>query len=178
MRFVSQPLDGVFVIEPDPVRDERGFFARMFSADEFAQRGLTHAFVQSGIAYNPRRGTLRGMHYQAAPHGEVKLVRCTAGAVYDVVIDVRPSSPSYRHWTSVELSAENRRTLYVPDGFAHGYVTLTDDAELVYQMSVPHHAPSARGVRWNDPAFGISWPIKPTVISARDASYPGLDDAS
>jgi dTDP-4-dehydrorhamnose 3,5-epimerase len=171
MRFVSLPVAGAFVIELEPICDERGFFARAFSTEEFAQRGLVNTFIQSGIAFNPRAGTLRGMHYQAAPHGEVKLVRCTAGAVYDVVIDLRPDSATFRQWTSVELSADNRRTLYIPEGLAHGYVTLTDGAELLYQMSAPHHAPSARGVRWNDPAFGIVWPMAPVVISDRDANY-------
>jgi dTDP-4-dehydrorhamnose 3,5-epimerase len=177
MRFVSLPLAGAVVVELEPICDESGFFARAFSIDEFAQHGLVHTFVQSAIAFNPRARTLRGMHYQAAPHGEVKLVRCTAGAVYDVIIDMRSQSPTFRQWASVELSAENRRTLYIPEGFAHGYVTLTDGAELLYHMSVPHHAPSARGVRWSDPAFGISWPVEPAVISDRDANYPALDGA-
>ena len=177
MRFVSLPLAGAFVIELEPIRDERGFFARTFAADEFAQHGLVHDFVQSGIAFNPRARTLRGMHYQVAPHGEVKLIRCTAGAVYDFIVDIRTESPTYRQWTSVELSAENRRALYVPEGFAHGYVTLTDGAELLYQMSVPHHPPSARGVRWNDGAFGIAWPVHPAVISDRDANYAAFDGA-
>jgi dTDP-4-dehydrorhamnose 3,5-epimerase len=116
MRFVALPLGGAFVIEPEPIADERGFFARTFSADEFARRGLVHTFVQSAIAFNPRRGTLRGMHYQASPHGEVKLVRCTSGAVHDVIVDLRASSETFRQWTAVELSAENRQTLYVPEG--------------------------------------------------------------
>jgi dTDP-4-dehydrorhamnose 3,5-epimerase len=158
MHFVSLPLVGACVIELEPMPDERGFFARAFSADEFARQGLVSRFVQSGIAFNPRRGTLRGMHFQAPPHGEVKLIRCTAGAVHDVIVDLRADSPTFRQWASIELSGENRRTLYVPEGFAHGYVTLTDDAEMLYQMSVPHHAPAARGVRWNDPAFAIAWP--------------------
>ena len=178
MRIVPLPLGGAFVIELEPICDERGFFARLFSADEFAQHGLVTTFVQSGIAFNPRSGTLRGMHYQAAPHGEVKLIRCTAGTVYDVIVDLRPESPTFRQWASVELSAENRRTLYVPEGFAHGYLTLTEGAELVYQMSVPHHASSARGVRWNDPAFGIEWPVEPVVISDRDANYAAFDGTS
>lgn len=171
MRFVALPVEGAFVIELEPISDDRGFFARSFSADDFAQRGLTTSFVQSGIAYNPRCGTLRGMHYQVAPHGEVKLVRCTAGAVYDVIVDLRPASPTFKRWASVELSADNRRTLYVPEGFAHGYVTLTEGAELLYHMSAPYHAGSARGVRWNDPSFGIAWPVDPAVISDRDATY-------
>jgi dTDP-4-dehydrorhamnose 3,5-epimerase len=177
MRFVPLPLVGAFVIELEPIRDERGFFARAFSVDDFAQHGLVSTFVHSGIAFNPRAGTLRGMHYQAAPHAEVKLVRCTAGSVYDVIVDIRPDSPTFRRWTSVELSAENRHALYVPEGFAHGYVTLTDGAELLYQMSAHYHAPSARGVRWNDPAFGIAWPVQPVVISPRDATYPDFSTA-
>jgi dTDP-4-dehydrorhamnose 3,5-epimerase len=178
MRLVALPVEGAFVIELEPISDERGFFARSYSTEDFARRGLVTDFVQSGIAYNTRRGTLRGMHYQAAPHGEVKLIRCTAGAVYDVVVDLRPGSPTHKQWASVELSAENRRTLYVPEGFAHGYVTLTDGAELVYHMSAPYHAASARGVRWNDPAFGIAWPLEPVVISDRDAAYAAFEHAS
>lgn len=176
MRFVSLPLEGAFMIELEPLVDERGFFARAFSTEEFARNGLVHSFVQAAIAFNPRCRTLRGMHYQSAPHGEVKLVRCTAGAVYDVVVDLRSNSPTFRQWASVELSAENRRTLYVPEGLAHGYLTLTDGAELLYQMSAPYHAPAARGVRWDDPAFGISWPLEPEVISARDANFPGFSE--
>lgn len=172
MQFVSLPLAGAWVIELERMYDERGFFARAFSDDEFARRGLASRFVQSGIAFNPRRGTLRGMHFQVPPHGEVKLIRCTAGAVHDVIVDLRADSPTFCQWAAIELSGDNRRTLYVPEGFAHGYVTLTDDAEMLYQMSVPHHAPAARGVRWNDPAFGIAWPLEPLVISERDASYP------
>lgn len=171
MRFVPLPLGGAFVIELEPITDERGFFARTFSAVDFTERGLADRFVQSGIAYNPTCGTLRGMHYQVAPYAEIKLIRCTAGAVWDVIVDLRADSATYRQWASVELSAENRRTLYVPEGLAHGYVTLTDGAELLYQMSAPYDASSARGVRWNDPAFGITWPIRPVVISSRDAAY-------
>ena len=172
MQIVPLPLAGAFVIEAEPACDERGFFARTFSSEEFSRHGLVSSFVQSGVAYNHVRGTLRGMHFQLAPHGEVKLVRCTAGAVYDVIVDLRPGSSTRCQWTSVELSRENRRTLYVPEGFAHGYITLTDGAELLYQMSVPQHVPSARGVRWNDRAFGIQWPLEPVVISPRDAAYP------
>jgi dTDP-4-dehydrorhamnose 3,5-epimerase len=172
MRIVPLPVAGAFVLEIEPAHDERGFFARIFSTDEFAHHGLVTSFVQSGIAFNPRRGTLRGMHFQLAPHGEVKLIRCTAGAVYDVIVDLRSDSPTLRQWTSVELSADNHRSLYVPEGFAHGYITLTDNAELVYQMSAPYHAHSARGIRWNDSAFGIEWPLEPLVISPRDAAYP------
>jgi dTDP-4-dehydrorhamnose 3,5-epimerase len=171
MQIVPLPLAGAFVIEVEPSRDARGFFARTFSSEDFAGHGLVSSFVQSGVAYNHARGTLRGMHFQVAPHGEVKLVRCTAGAVYDVIVDLRPDSSTRCRWTSVELSSENRRTLYVPEGFAHGYLTLTDGAELVYHMSVPQHVPSARGVRWNDEAFGIEWPLEPVVISPRDAAY-------
>jgi dTDP-4-dehydrorhamnose 3,5-epimerase len=172
MRIVPLSLAGAYVVEVDPSHDERGFFARTFCAEEFARRGLASTFVQAGVAFNRSRATLRGMHFQLSPHAEVKLVRCIAGSVFDVIIDLRPDSPTHREWLSIELSAENRRTLYVPEGFAHGYITLTDGAELQYQMSVPHHAPSARGVRWNDDAFGIAWPLDPVVISPRDAAYP------
>jgi dTDP-4-dehydrorhamnose 3,5-epimerase len=171
MRIVPLSLAGAFVLEIEPAHDARGFFARTFCADELARQGLSSDFVQSGVAYNHSRGTLRGMHFQLAPHAEVKLVRCTAGSVFDVIVDLRPESSSYRQWASVELTSENRRTLYVPEGFAHGYITLTDGAELLYQMSVPHHAPSARGVRWNDAAFGIAWPLEPEIMSPRDAAY-------
>ena len=172
MRFTATPIQGVYVIDLEPVEDHRGFFARTYCDDEFRARGLETHFAQASIAFTARRGTLRGMHYQREPYGEVKLVRCTRGAVYDAVIDLRPHSATFRQWFAVELTADNRRMLYVPAGFAHGYQTLQDDTEISYQMSTPYHPEAAAGVRWNDPAFGVSWPIDVTVIAERDAAYP------
>nr|MDQ3283023.1 dTDP-4-dehydrorhamnose 3,5-epimerase [Acidobacteriota bacterium] len=152
--------------------DHRGFFARTYCEEEFRAHGLETHFAQSSIAFSSRRGTLRGMHYQREPFGEVKLVRCTRGAVYDAVIDLRPGSPAFRQWFAVELTAENRRMLYIPKGFAHGYQTLEDETEISYQMSTPYHREAAAGVRWNDPAFAVRWPIEVAVIAERDDDYP------
>ncbi|MDR3685376.1 MAG: dTDP-4-dehydrorhamnose 3,5-epimerase [Coriobacteriia bacterium] len=171
-------VEGVFVLEPEKARDERGYFARMWSADEFEHAGLCSAWVQSSVSFNTRRGTLRGMHYQVEPHREVKLVSCTAGAVFDVVIDLRADSPSYRRWFGVELTADNRCTLYVPEGLAHGFITLVDDSVVEYHMSEYYHPDAARGVRWSDPAFAIQWPAEPAIINERDASYADFMDAS
>jgi dTDP-4-dehydrorhamnose 3,5-epimerase len=172
MQFVETELPGVLTIELTLARDGRGFFARTFSAAEFAARDLCSAFVQHSISYNRTRGTLRGMHYQAAPHQETKLVRCTAGAAYDVLLDLRPGSATLGRWISVELTAENRRAVYVPPGVAHGFQTLTDGTELYYEISPAYAPESARGVRWNDPAFSIRWPDAVRIISDRDASFP------
>ncbi len=177
MNFVDTELAGVLIVELQPVEDERGFFARSYCAAEFAARGLAAAMPQCSVSYNARRGTLRGLHYQAAPHEEDKLVRCTSGAVFDVVVDLRPGSPTHRCWLGVELSAANRRALYVPKGFAHGFLSLEDRTEMLYMISVPFVAGAARGVRWNDPALGIRWPAEPAVISERDASHPLLEAA-
>lgn len=175
MHFVPTKLAGVFVVEPERFADDRGHFARTWCVREFAERGLETKLVQCSTSYNRRRGTLRGMHYQAAPHEEVKLVRCTRGAAYDVVIDLRPGSPTHRQWVAVELSAENGVAVYIPGGCAHGYQTLTDDTELVYLMSEFYHPESARGVRWDDPAVGIEWPECPErIIAPRDRSFPDL----
>lgn len=171
MIFTETKLVGAYVIEPARHSDERGFFARAFDQEAFAARGLNPVIVQCNISYNRLRGTLRGMHYQAAPHAETKLVRCTAGVVYDVIVDLRPDSPTFCQWISVELSADNRRLLYVPEGFAHGLQTLADDTEVFYQMGAPYVAEAARGVRYNDPAFGIAWPLPVTVIADRDRDY-------
>jgi dTDP-4-dehydrorhamnose 3,5-epimerase len=172
MRFVETPLAGAFVIEIEPHQDERGLFARTFCRDEFVAVGLPGDFVQASVSHNLRRGTLRGLHYQAAPHEEPKLVRCTRGAIHDVIVDLRRGSTTHCRWFAVELSAENRRALYVPPGFAHGFQTLVDDTEILYQMAVAYVPELARGVRWDDRAFGIAWPIAPPFMSARDASYP------
>jgi dTDP-4-dehydrorhamnose 3,5-epimerase len=170
--FRALPLEGAFAVEIEPRSDERGFFARTFCRDEFAARGLAHDFPQCSVSFNARRGTLRGMHYQMPPDAEAKLVRCTRGSVYDVVVDLRPESPSYGRWTAVELGAARRNALYVPERFAHGFLTLEDETEVFYQISRPHRPEAARGARFDDPAFGIRWPFSPVVISTRDRSYP------
>jgi dTDP-4-dehydrorhamnose 3,5-epimerase len=177
MIFTESPISGAYVVELEQLTDERGFFARTYCAEQFAARGLGPELRQCSVSYNVRKGTLRGLHYQGAPHEEHKLVRCTAGAIYDVIVDIRASSPTYRHWFGAELTADNRRSLFIPAGFAHGFVTLTDHAEVYYMISVAHAPEYSRGFRWNDPAFAIAWPVAPTVISARDASYPLLDAA-
>jgi dTDP-4-dehydrorhamnose 3,5-epimerase len=174
MRFIDTALADAWVIEPQLLGDERGWFARTFDAQEFAARGLSATIVQSNASLNARRGTLRGLHYQAEPHGEPKLVRCVRGAVYDVAVDLRPDSDTYCAWHAVELSADNRLAFYIPAGMAHGYQTLSDDCELHYEMGHPYVAAAARGVRWDDPAFGIRWP-DPGVeltISEKDRAYP------
>jgi dTDP-4-dehydrorhamnose 3,5-epimerase len=172
MRIDASPIVGVCTVEIDPIRDERGFFARTWDSTMFARHGLNGRLAQTSVSYNPRRGTLRGMHYQVAPHEEAKLVRCTAGAVYDVAVDLRPGSPTLTRWWGIELTADNRRALYVPEGCAHGFLTLTDQVEVLYQIS-EYWAPDAgRGVRWDDPAFGIEWPGDVLVISERDRTYP------
>jgi dTDP-4-dehydrorhamnose 3,5-epimerase len=173
--FTETKLKGAFVIEPVPVADERGFFARTWCRQEFESHGLCSRLAQSSISFNKRRGTLRGMHYQSAPNEEAKLVRCTMGAIYDVIIDLRRDSPTFKRWVGVELTAENRRMLYVPEGFAHGLQTLTDDTEVFYQMSEYFAPESARGVRWNDPAFAIEWPASVTIISDRDNAYTDFE---
>jgi dTDP-4-dehydrorhamnose 3,5-epimerase len=172
---MSTALTGAFVIEPEPIMDERGLFSRTFCQHEFEALGLDSDLRQCSISFNHRRGTLRGMHYQAAPHEEAKLVRCTRGAIHDVLLDLRASSPTSRHWLAVRLSADNRRMVYIPRGFAHGFQTLVDDTEVAYQMSEFYHPESARGLRWNDPRFAIEWPLADAIISARDRSYPDFE---
>jgi dTDP-4-dehydrorhamnose 3,5-epimerase len=160
------------VIDPERIADQRGFFARIWDRREFEARGLKTTLAQCNISYNGQRDTLRGMHYQAAPHAEAKLVRCTIGAIYDVIIDLRPGSPTLRQWVAVELSADNRRMLYIPEGFAHGFQTLTDQSEVFYQISEFYTPEAGRGVRWNDPAFGIEWPAaEQRILAERDATY-------
>ncbi len=175
MVFTETALPGAFVVDVVRYQDERGFFARSWCEREFAARGLETRLVQCSVSRNTQRGTLRGMHYQAAPHEEVKLVRCTHGAIYDVIVDLRPQSPTFRRFFGVELSADNHRALYIPAGCAHGFLTLTDAAEVYYQMSAFYEPSAARGVRWNDPAFGIVWPEPVRVISPRDRDYPDFD---
>ena len=172
MIFTETKLKGAVIIEPERLEDERGFFARTWCQREFEAHGLNPRLVQCSISFNKRRGTLRGMHYQVAPYEEVRHVRCTMGAIYDVIIDLRPHSPTFKHWISTELTEENRRMLYIPKGFVHGFLTLEDDTEVFYQMSEFYHPECARGTRWDDPAFGIEWPTDITVISDKDREYP------
>ena len=172
MKFVPTPLGGAYVIELEPSFDERGFFARSWSAEEFKERGLAARMAQCSISFNTRKGTLRGMHYQSEPHAEAKVVRCSAGAMYDVLVDLRRGSPTYCRWFGVELSADNRKLLYVPEGIGHGFQTLTDNTEIFYQISQDYRSDASRGVRWNDPAFAIDWPIANPILSERDRSFP------
>ncbi|HEX8475886.1 MAG TPA: dTDP-4-dehydrorhamnose 3,5-epimerase [Pyrinomonadaceae bacterium] len=172
MIFRETKLRGAFVVEPERFEDSRGFFARSWSAREFEAQGLNTRLAECNISFNRRKGTLRGMHFQTAPHAQAKLVRCTSGAIYDVAIDLRPASQTFKQWVGVELSAENRLMFYIPEGFAHGFQTLADDTEVFYQMSDVYAAECGAGVRWNDPAFGVVWPEDERIIIARDAEYP------
>jgi dTDP-4-dehydrorhamnose 3,5-epimerase len=172
MIFKETELPGVFVVELERHADERGFFARTWCAREFAEHGLGAELVQANVSFNRRAGTLRGMHWQAEPHAEDKLVRVTAGAVWDVAVDLRPGSATYTRHVGVRLDARNRSALWIPKGFAHGFLTLEDATEVVYQMSAFYAPEAARGLRWDDPAFGIHWPAEVRVISERDAGYP------
>ena|ERR1051325_9298552 len=173
MVFNETKLKGAFVIELERKEDERGFFARTFCIDEFQARGLNARLIQCSVSFNKHRGTLRGMHWQDPPHAECKLVRVTRGAIYDVIIDLRRNSPTFRQHVAVELTADNGRELYVPEGFAHGFQTLENDTEVFYQMSAAYAPGLARGVRWNDPAFAIDWPAAETrIMNERDRSYP------
>ena len=176
MKFTPHGIDGVFVIDLEGHADERGFFARTLCTSEFAAHGLVGDFIQHSVAFNHHAGTLRGMHLQLAPHAEHKLVRVTRGAVYDALVDLRPG-PGFGAWCAVELSADNHRQLYIPPGVAHGYQTLVDGTELAYAINVPYHAPSACGLRWDDPAVGIDWPAcAARILSERDRSLPLLAD--
>ena len=177
--MIVRPLEvnGAFLITPERFRDERGFFARTWCSDEFASHGLDPTVTQCSVSFNRLKGTMRGMHFQHSPHGEVKLVRCTSGAVYDVIVDVRRSSPTFLGHVGVELSAENHEALYIPKGFAHGFVTLTDNAEVFYQMSNLYVPTAAGGFRFDDPAFAIDWPTPVIVINARDSEYQDFDES-
>jgi dTDP-4-dehydrorhamnose 3,5-epimerase len=170
--FRETAVAGVWIVEPEPRVDERGFFARTWCAEEFRAHGLNGELAQVSVSYNHRRGTLRGLHYQAAPHAEAKLVRCTRGAIWDVAVDLRPESPTFLRHAAVVLDADNRLALYVPEGCAHGFQTLADASEVLYQMSTAYVPPAARGVRWDDPAFAIPWPPAERIIAARDRAYP------
>jgi dTDP-4-dehydrorhamnose 3,5-epimerase len=178
MIFTETKLDGAFVIEPEPIEDERGFFARTWSQKEFLKHGLNCDIVEMNSSFNKRRGTLRGMHFQSGPHREAKVVRCLVGSIYDVIVDLRESSSTLYKWIGVELSAVNRRLLYVPEGFAHGFQTLEDNTEVAYQMSEFHHAESEDGLRWDDPALAIEWPLPVTAISQRDKRHRLLNTRS
>lgn len=174
MKFTETSLPGAYLIEIEPIEDERGFFARSWCREEFRERGLNPNLAQCNISFNRQKGTLRGMHYQIKPREEAKLVRCTRGAIYDVIVDLRPESPAHKKWIAVELTANNRKALYAPEGFAHGFQTLEDDTEVFYQMSEAYYPECARGVRWDDPVLGIEWPLAAVILSGKDSSYPGL----
>jgi dTDP-4-dehydrorhamnose 3,5-epimerase len=175
VRFVPLGVPGAFLVEIEPHADERGGFARTFCAREFASRGLTSRLVQTSLSWNARRGTLRGLHWQAAPHEEAKLVRCVRGRVYDVLVDVRRASHAFRQHVAVELSADGRNAVYVPEGVAHGFLTLEDESEVHYAMSEFHAPDAARGARWDDPAFGIVWPATVEIVSERDRGWPAFE---
>jgi dTDP-4-dehydrorhamnose 3,5-epimerase len=171
MQFIPTSLLGTYIVDPQKLEDERGFFARTWCQQEFVDQGLDSNLVQCSISFNKKRGTLRGMHWQMHPFAETKLVRCTQGAIYDVIVDLRPNSETFLQWTAVHLTAENRKALYVPKGFAHGFQTLTDNTEVFYQMSDFYVAEAARGFRWDDPSFKIDWPEEISIISQRDQEY-------
>jgi len=175
MKFIPTGLAGACTIEIEKLKDERGFFGRAFCSDEFARNGLSSTFVQCNVSFNARKGTLRGMHFQEKPHEEAKLVRCTRGAIYDVVADIRRGSPTFGRWVGLELAADNHRMIYVPQGCAHGFQSLEDDCEVFYQMSETYRPGLSRGMRWNDPLFAIRWPIADPVLSQRDATYPDFE---
>ncbi|MGH8931369.1 MAG: dTDP-4-dehydrorhamnose 3,5-epimerase [Egibacteraceae bacterium] len=175
MLFTETHVAGAFLFEPQRITDERGFFARTWCRTELQAHDLDTALAQCNISFNQHRGTLRGLHYQAAPHGEVKLVRCTRGAIFDVALDLRPGSATYGAHTTAVLTADNRHLLYIPKGCAHGFLTLEDETEVAYQMSAPYVPEAARGVRWDDPAFGIRWPEPVRVIAERDRTYPDVE---
>ncbi len=169
---MSAPLEGVYVINLDVLEDERGFFARTYCYDEFTKFGCNPKIMQSNLSFNHKKGTLRGMHFQKAPKEEAKLVRCVSGSIYDVIIDLRPDSSTYKEQFSIELSATNRKMLYVPEGFAHGFQTLMDNTEILYQMTEFYSHEHGSGIKYNDPVFNITWPMEVSVISLKDQNYP------
>jgi len=175
VKFQETALSGAYRIEPERIEDERGFLAALFGEEEYAAMGLKTRFVRVNSSLSTRRGTLRGLHYQLAPAAEAKLVRCIRGVLWDVILDLRPDLPSFGRWTAMELSAENRAMVYVPEGVAHGFVTLEDDTEVIYFSTAPYAPRLERGVRWDDPKFGVRWPIEPAVISQKDRSHPDFD---
>jgi dTDP-4-dehydrorhamnose 3,5-epimerase len=172
VRFTETPIAGAYIIDIEPLEDERGFFARNWCRQELEALGLNTGVAQCSTSYNKRRGTLRGMHYQIKPYAETKLVRCVRGSIYDVILDIRPSSPTYKEWFALELTSGNHRTLYIPEDLAHGFQTLEDDTEVYYQISEIYQPDYSRGIRWNDSAFKIRWPIEQQVMSERDLSFP------
>ncbi len=172
MQFTETTITGAYILDAERIADERGFFARTWARDEFVARGLNPDLAQCNVSYNHHKGTVRGMHWQAPPHAETKLVRCTQGGIYDVIVDIRADSPTYRQLVGVELTAENRRALYIPEGCAHGFQTLEDAAEVFYMITEQYTPAAARGMRWDDPAITITWPLPISVISERDARYP------
>lgn len=175
MRFEKLPLEGAYLIEQDLINDERGFFSRLFCPEEVRLQGIDPQILQINNSYSAAKGTLRGMHYQLPPKQEMKWVRCIRGAIYDVILDLRPSSPTFGQWYGETLSADNRRMMYVPKGFAHGFLTLTEPSEIIYFVSESYSKEKERGVRWNDPAFSIRWPFAPQVISEKDRAHPDFD---
>lgn len=178
MVFSETRLPGAYVIEPEPIGDERGFFARMMCEEEFAEHDLKMDVVQANISYSAHRGTLRGLHWQEPPHAEVKMVRCTQGAIYDVMVDLRKDSPTYLDWEGVELTAENRRMTYVPEGFAHGFLTLTDDCEVFYPVTAAYAPQAERGLRYDDPVLDIEWPGEVRIVSEKDQNWPHLEETT
>jgi dTDP-4-dehydrorhamnose 3,5-epimerase len=175
---METPLVGLYVVEIEPRNDDRGFFARSFCVEEFGAHGLERKIAQCNISFNEKAGTLRGLHFQAEPHGEAKLVRCTHGAIYDVAVDIRPDSNTYLKWYGVELTSDNRRMMFIPKGFAHGFQTLMDRSEVLYLMFEMYHPESGRGLRWDDPKLGISWPLANYIISDKDRRYPLIDSGA
>jgi dTDP-4-dehydrorhamnose 3,5-epimerase len=175
MIFTETELSGAYLIDPEPIGDDRGFFARMLCAEEFAAHGLDMDIVQANISYSRDAGTLRGLHYQEAPHAEDKMVRCLRGRIFDVMVDLRPESPTYRQWVGVELTAANRRMAYVPKGMAHGFLTLTDDCEVMYPVTAAYAPDAEHGLRYDDPALGIDWPGPVRVVSDKDRAWPLLE---
>jgi dTDP-4-dehydrorhamnose 3,5-epimerase len=178
MKFTETAISGVLLLVPEPAYDDRGFFARTFDQAEFASRGLASVFVQRSIAFNAKAGTIRGLHYQISPEEEEKIVRCTSGAIFDVAVDLRRDSPTFGSYSSVELTADNRRAFYIPAGVAHGYQTLSEATEVMYDISRPYTAEAARGIAYDDPTLAISWPVDVTVLSERDRRFPLLAEAN
>lgn len=176
MIFTETKLKGAFILELKKIEDERGFFARSWCQKEMEEHGLTAQVVQTNVSFNPKKGTLRGMHYQVAPHEESKLVRCTRGSIFDVIIDLRPGSETYKQWQGVKLTSDNYRMLFVPEGFAHGYMTLEDNTEVTYQVSQFYTPGAEQGIRWNDPAFNVDWPLTPSILSEKDKAHPDFKD--
>ncbi len=178
MDFEQLPLAGAFVVSAEPHHDERGSFARIWASEEMTTRGLASSTAESSLSHTPRRGTLRGLHYQVAPHAECKFVTCVRGAIWDVILDMRSDSPTYRKWHGIILDASDLRSLYIPEGFAHGFLTMSDDVVILYHINEPYDLSCARGVRWDDPMIGIEWPMAPVLVGARDRSFPSILDDS